>query len=76
METTIPEVCYEACWTEDDGLYACGCGHPSIAEAMACVARDGRHFIRAIENGKSRSLNDQELSVFITELINRPPKRV
>lgn len=59
---------YVACWTEDDGLYWCGCGHQTIAAAMECLIPDGRTFIRAWDKGVLRSLNDDELEIFIFEL--------
>jgi hypothetical protein len=64
----VPEVRYEACWTENDGLYSCGCGHATIAEAIKCMAPDGRSFVRAVQEGISRSLNDCELGEFLVEL--------
>jgi hypothetical protein len=59
---------YEACWTESDGLYSCGCRHLSIADAMRCMVPDGRSFVRAVEDGITRSLSDEELREFLMEL--------
>jgi hypothetical protein len=61
----VTEVRYEACWIESDGMYSCGCAHHSIDAAIACVMPDGRTFIRAIEDGKSRQLNETELTQFV-----------
>jgi len=66
-----PEVRYVACWTEDDGVHSCGCQHQTIAAAMACLIPDGRTFIRAWDNGVFRSLNDEELDVFLSELVGK-----
>ena len=66
-----PEVCYVACWTEDDGVHSCGCHHPNIAAALQCLTPDGSTFIRALDNGVLRSLNDDELGTFIRESMLR-----
>jgi hypothetical protein len=55
---------YVACWTEKDGLYSCGHEHESVAAAMGCVIPDGRTFIRAVQGGVTRSLDDHELAEF------------
>lgn len=68
MAPNIPEVRYEACWTEIDGLYSCGCAHATIAEAMRCMVPDGRSFVRAVEDGLTRSLDDVEMKEFMAEL--------
>jgi hypothetical protein len=71
--TTVPEVQYMACWTEDDGVHSCGCHHLTIAAAMGCLTPDGSTFIRAWDkdNGGLRSLNDDELETFIRESMLR-----
>jgi len=71
--TTVPEVRYVACWTENDGVHSCGCDHVSIASALGCLTPDGRTFIRARDkdNGVLRSLNDDELETFIRESMLR-----
>jgi hypothetical protein len=68
---TTTEVRYVACWTERDGVYSCGCEHQTIAAAMACLIPDGRTFIRAWDNGVLRSLNDDELDIFLSELVGK-----
>ena len=65
MAPNIPDVHYEACWTENDGIYSCGCEHPTIYDAMRCLVPDGSMFIRAVQDGISRSLNDTELIEFL-----------
>jgi hypothetical protein len=67
----MPEVRYVACWTEDDGVHSCGCHHPTIAAALACLTPDGRTFIRAWNNGVLRSLSDDELRTFTRESMLR-----
>lgn len=64
----IPDIRYEACWIESDGLYSCGCGHPTIDAAMGCLVRDGRSFIRAVQDGVTRSLDDVEMKEFLAAL--------
>ena len=59
------------CWTEADGLYSCGCDHETIESAMSCLIPDGRSFIRAVENGTTRSLDDAELKEFLGALTVR-----
>ena len=68
MAASVSEVRYEACWTESDGLYSCGCGHDTISGAMRCMVPDGRSFVRALQAGITRSLNDGELGEFLIEL--------
>jgi hypothetical protein len=56
---------YIACWTEDDGIYFCGHQHETIADALKCLVPDGRSFIRAFQDGESRSLNESEYQQFL-----------
>lgn len=56
----IPEIYYVACFTEDDGIYHCGHEHPTVREAMYCVVPDGGSFVRAVDAGVFRSLNNRE----------------
>lgn len=63
---------YAACWTEDDGVYFCGHKHKTVAESMKCLVPDGRSFIRAFENGVSRSLMDEEFQEFLIALKAMP----
>jgi len=51
---------YVACFTEDDGIYYCGHLHQTVAEAMSCLVPDGGTFVRAYEDGASRSLDSKE----------------
>ena len=76
MGTNISDVRYVACWPQDGGIYSCGCDHLTVKDAMECLVRDGRHFIRARENGELRSLNEDELGEFIVQLVNRPAKGI
>jgi hypothetical protein len=73
MAPNISDLHYEACWTENDGLYGCGCRHETIADAIGCVIGDGKHFVRAVEGGVSRSLNEEELREFVLALVRRVP---
>jgi len=59
---------YAACWTEDDGIYFCGHHHVTVTEAINCLVPYGGSFIRAVENGKSRSLNESEYQEFLIAL--------
>ena len=71
MGENIPEkleISYEACWTENDGVYGCGCFHASIEEALRCMRRDGTSFVRAVENGVTRSLDDTEIGEYLMAL--------
>ena len=65
MAPDTQQVRYEACWTEDDGLYSCGCEHPTIYDAMRCLVPDGRTFIRAVHDGNTRPLNEAERVEFL-----------
>lgn len=65
MAPNISDVRYEAFWTEDDGLYSCGCRHESVTAAMRCVVPDGRTFIRAVQGRVTRSLDDHEFKEFL-----------
>jgi hypothetical protein len=59
---------YVACWTEIEGIYSCGHEHVTIREALECLVPDGKSFIRARENGRVRSLNEEEFCVFQFEV--------
>jgi hypothetical protein len=59
---------YLTCWTEHDGIYSCGHEHLTIRDALECLVPDGKSFIRARDNGRLRSLNDREFSVFQAEV--------
>jgi hypothetical protein len=63
---------YVTCWTEDDGIYACDHKHSTIAEAMWCLVPDGGTFIRAMEGGTSRSLNEAECEEFLIVMKSMP----
>jgi len=75
VSTTIPELYYFACFTEDDGLYSCGHKHPTVRDAMNCLVPDGGCFIRACDGGVCRSLNDREFIDFIEALESIIPRR-
>lgn len=72
LSTNGGRVWYVYCWTEDDGIYFCGHKHESIAESMKCLVPDGGGFIRAIESGASRSLNEVESKEFVAALKSMP----
>jgi hypothetical protein len=59
---------YMVCWTEVEGIYSCGHEHLSLADALECLVPDGKSFIRASDDGRLRSLNDAEFSVFLAEI--------
>jgi hypothetical protein len=63
---------YVVCWTEDDGIYGCEHKHGTIAEAMWCMVPGGGTFIRAVEGGRSRSLNEAEWVEFLIALKSMP----
>jgi hypothetical protein len=63
---------YVACWTEDDGVYACEHEHVTIADAMRCLIPDGGTFIRAMEGKTSRSLTEGECAEFLVALKSMP----
>jgi hypothetical protein len=72
MATTIPEIYYVACFTEDDGIYHCGHEHPTVREAMNCVVPDGGSFVRAVDAGVFRSLDNREFVDFL-EAVEKMP---
>ncbi|MGC2694897.1 MAG: hypothetical protein WA738_03820 [Candidatus Angelobacter sp.] len=73
MGTTIPDLHYVACWTEDDGIHSCGHEHPSVRDAMNCLVPDGGCFIRACGgDGVFRSLNEAEFIDFMEAVLNMP----
>jgi hypothetical protein len=59
---------YMVCWTAIEGIYSCGHEHLSVKEAVECLVPDGKSFIRASDQGRLRSLNDAEFSVFLSEI--------
>jgi len=67
MASNITEVRYVVCWTEYDGIYWSGEKYQTIGEAMSHMIPDGRHFVRAYENGIFRSLNDAEIIIYLSE---------
>jgi hypothetical protein len=68
VSTTIPELYYFACFTEEDGIYSCGHEHLTVREAMDCMVPNSGSFIRAWDRGLSRSLNDREFIDFMEAL--------
>ena len=72
MAPNIPDVRYIACFTEDDGIYYCGHLHQTVAEAMSCLVPDGGTFVRAYEDGVSRSLDSREFIDFLEALETMP----
>jgi hypothetical protein len=63
---------YVACFTRDDGVYACDHKHENIADAMKCLVPDGAGFIRACEAGVFRSLHQGEFVDFLEALKKMP----
>ena len=59
---------YVACWTEIGGIYSCGHEHLTIREALECLVPDGKSFIRALDRGRLRSLNEEQFCVFQFEI--------
>ena len=72
MAFNISNVRYAACWTEDDGIYYCGHLHQTVAEAMSCLVPDGGTFVRAYEDGVSRSLDSREFIALLAALGTMP----
>ncbi len=72
MASNTPEISYVACFTEDDGVYACGHLHPSVREAMNCLVPNGGSFIRAHDAGTFRSLTNREFIDFLESLEQMP----
>lgn len=68
-------ITYVTCFIEDDGIYACGHEHKSVADAMNCLVPDGRAFIRAREAGVLRSLQYAEFIDFLEALKKMPWSR-
>jgi hypothetical protein len=58
---------YVACWIASQGLQRCGHQHESIAQAMACMTTEGS-FLRAVDRGTERSLDEDEMRTFLIEL--------
>ena len=57
---------YVACYLGDGGVMNCGHDHATIRDAMQCLRPGG--FVRAKEEGVLRSLDDDEVRTFITEV--------
>ncbi|HEX3154329.1 MAG TPA: hypothetical protein VHV32_06865 [Candidatus Angelobacter sp.] len=75
MASTTQEIKYVACFTEDDGVYACGHFHPTVRAAMNCLVPNGGSFIRAHEAGTFRSLTNREFIDFLESLEQMPWSR-
>ena len=72
VHTTIPDMHYVACWTENDGIYSCGHAHATVRDAMLCLVPDGGSFIRAHDTAGFRSLRDDEYIRFLEALRDMP----
>ena len=72
MASTTQEIKYVACFTEDDGVYACGHFHPTVRAAMNCLVPNGGSFIRAYDAGVFRSLTNREFIDFLESLEEMP----
>lgn len=72
MPASKPEISYVACFTQDDGVYACEHRHPSVREAMNCLVPNGGSFIRAHEAGNFRSLSNPEFIDYLESLAQLP----
>ena len=72
MGANISERVYVTCFTADDGVYSCGHNHKTVREAMDCMVPDGSSFVRAIDGGVSRSLNEREFVDFLEALPEMP----
>jgi hypothetical protein len=72
MGANIPKRRYVACFTADDGVYSCEHNHKTVREAMDCLVPNGGSFVRALDAGVSRSLNDREFIDFLEALQEMP----
>jgi hypothetical protein len=72
MAPNTPDISYVACFTEDDGVYACGHLHPTVREAMNCLVPNGGSFIRAHDAGTFRSLSNREFIDYLESLEQMP----
>lgn len=63
---------YVACFSEDDGIYACEHKHPTVRDAMNCLVPDGGSYIRAYDAGVFRSLSNREFIDFLESLEEMP----
>ena len=72
MSPPTSEIQYVACFTQDDGVYACGHFHSSVRAAMNCLVPNGGSFIRAHEGGTFRSLTNREFIDFLESLEHMP----
>ena len=72
MSPPTSEIQYVACFTQDDGVYACGHFHSSVRAAMNCLVPNGGSFIRALDAGVFRSLTNREFIDFLESLQEMP----
>lgn len=53
---------FVSCWIESDGIARCGHRHTTVNAAENCIQNSGG-FIRALDDGVERVLNEREIEV-------------
>lgn len=72
--TDTKKLYYVVCWTEPTGMFSCDHEHLELAGALSCETHipNGASFIRAIDHGVFRSLNDTEFGYFLVAIRQMP----
>lgn len=56
---------FVACWVVQNRMHSCEHEHASINDVIACLRQHPSAFIRVIEYGETRSLNDREWKQYV-----------
>ena len=56
---------FVACWVLQNRMHSCEHEHGTINEVLPCLRQHPSAFIRVIEYGETRSLNDREWKQYV-----------
>jgi ribulose bisphosphate carboxylase small subunit len=56
---------FVACWVIQNRMYCCEHEHSTLSDVMSCLRQHPSSFIRVLEYGETRSLNDREWKQYV-----------
>ena len=56
---------FVACWVANNRMYCCEHEHENLPEVLPCLRQHPASFIRVVEYGETRSLNDREWRQYV-----------
>ncbi|MBV9086181.1 MAG: hypothetical protein JOY79_01735 [Acidobacteriaceae bacterium] len=59
---------FVACWLVQNRMHSCLHEHGCLKEVLPCLRQHPSAFIRVIEHGETRSLNDREWKQYVSLL--------